>query len=210
MITVPRVALMIFSMRWAARSTSGSQSDQAVIDLVAHCSANSARSSLARPGTQPRECEMRWTHCSRAGNCARYSSRLSATGSAMVARILSGRLGRAGPVGEDLVADVPQPREEALLHAVGEEVGVLALERRRAGADDPVDQHQVAVAPGLQQLVVVDQPLAHLVDDVQLVRLVVDLAQGQALRFQVADEGRPHDLAGQAQHGAEAGRLLPR
>ena len=70
-------------MRSAARSTSGSQSLHAVIDLVCHSSKNSPRSSLACAGTQPSECEMKCTHCSSAGNSLRYSSRLSATGSTM-------------------------------------------------------------------------------------------------------------------------------
>src|SRR5207249_2053428 len=64
-------------------STSGNQSLHAVIDLVRHSSKNSTRSSLACAGTQPSECEMKCTQSSSAGNCLRYSSRLSATGSAM-------------------------------------------------------------------------------------------------------------------------------
>src|SRR5262249_20151080 len=83
MIVVPGGAEMILAIRAAAASTSGSQSPHAVIDLVRHSSKNSARSSLAFAGTQPSECEMKWTHSSRAGNALRYSSRLSATGSAM-------------------------------------------------------------------------------------------------------------------------------
>src|ERR1044071_1394982 len=83
MIVVPAGAEMILAIRAAAASTSGSQSPHAVIDLVRHSSKNSARSSLALAGTQPSECEMKWTHSSRAGNALRYSSRLSATGSAM-------------------------------------------------------------------------------------------------------------------------------
>src|SRR4051812_11275025 len=83
MITVPPGAEMIFAIRSAARSTSGNQSLHAVIDLVCHCSKNSPRSSFAFAGTQPSECEIRCTHCSSAGNSFRYSSRLSAIGSAM-------------------------------------------------------------------------------------------------------------------------------
>ena len=83
MITVPGGAEMIFAMRAAARSTSGSQSLHAVIDFVRHSSKNSARSSFACAGTQPSECEMKCTHSSSAGNCLRYSSRLSAIGSAI-------------------------------------------------------------------------------------------------------------------------------
>src|SRR6188474_288017 len=83
MIVVPAGAEMILAMRSEARSTSGSQSLHAEIDLVRHSSKNSARSSLAWAGTQPSECEMKWTHSSRAGNALRCSSRLSATGSAM-------------------------------------------------------------------------------------------------------------------------------
>src|SRR5262245_57909910 len=83
MIVVPGGAEMILAIRAAARSTSGSQSLQAVIDLVRHSSKNSPRSSLACAGTQPSECEMKWTHSSSAGNALRYSSRLSATGSVM-------------------------------------------------------------------------------------------------------------------------------
>src|SRR5215471_9688607 len=83
MIVVPGGAEMILAIRAAAASTSGSQSLHAVIDLVRHSSKNSTRSSLALAGTQPSECEIRWTHSSSAGNAVRYSSRLSATGSAM-------------------------------------------------------------------------------------------------------------------------------
>src|SRR4051812_32154399 len=74
---------MIFAIRSAARSTSGNQSLHAVIDFVCHSSKNSPRSSFAFAGTQPSECEIRCTHCSSAGNSFRYSSRLSAIGSAM-------------------------------------------------------------------------------------------------------------------------------
>ena len=66
-------AEMIFAIRSAARSTSGSQSLHAVIDLVRHSSKNSVRSSFAFAGTQPSECEMKCTHSSSAGNCLRYS-----------------------------------------------------------------------------------------------------------------------------------------
>src|SRR3954471_11931459 len=83
MVVVPGGAEMILAIRAAAASTSGSQSLHAVIDLVRHSSKYSARSSLALAGTQPSECEIRWTQSSSAGNAARYSSRLSATGSAM-------------------------------------------------------------------------------------------------------------------------------
>src|SRR3954468_21599402 len=83
MIVVPGGAEMILAIRSAARSTSGSQSFQAVIDLVRHSSKNSPRSSKACAGTQPSECEMRWTHSSRAGKNLRYSTKLSAIGSAM-------------------------------------------------------------------------------------------------------------------------------
>src|SRR5215813_12339296 len=81
--TVPFGAEMILAIRSAARSTSGSQSFHAVIDLVRHSSKNSPRSSFACAGTQPSECEMKCTQSSSAGNCLRYSSRLSATGSAI-------------------------------------------------------------------------------------------------------------------------------
>ena len=50
MITVPGGAEMIFAIRAAARSTSGSQSLHAVIDLVRHSSKNSPRSSFACAG----------------------------------------------------------------------------------------------------------------------------------------------------------------
>src|SRR5512140_2992876 len=83
MITLPGGAEMIFWIRSAARSTSGSQSLHAVIDFVRHSSKNSARSSLACSGTHPSECEMKCTHSSSAGNSLRYSSRLSATSSDM-------------------------------------------------------------------------------------------------------------------------------
>src|SRR5687767_7400038 len=83
MITVASGAEMIFEARAAARSTSGNQSLHAVIDFVRQSSKNSARSSFACAGTQPSECEMKWTHSSSAGNCLRYSRRLSAIGSAM-------------------------------------------------------------------------------------------------------------------------------
>src|ERR1043165_4036077 len=61
MITVPAGAEMILAMRSAARSTSGSQSPQAVIDFVRHSSKNSARSVAALAGTHPSECEMKCT-----------------------------------------------------------------------------------------------------------------------------------------------------
>src|SRR5262245_13577865 len=82
-VVVPGGAEMILAIRAAAASTSGNQSLHAVIDLVRHSSKNSPRSSLAFAGTQPSECEMKWTHSSSAGNALRYSSKLSATGSAM-------------------------------------------------------------------------------------------------------------------------------
>jgi hypothetical protein len=59
MTIVPGGAEMIFAIRSAARSTSGSQSLHAVIDLVRHSSKNSHRSSFACAGTQPSECEIR-------------------------------------------------------------------------------------------------------------------------------------------------------
>ena len=74
MITVPAGAEMIFAIRAAARSTSGSQSLHAVIDLVCQRSKNSARSSLAFAGTQPSECEIRWTQSSSAGKRGRQAS----------------------------------------------------------------------------------------------------------------------------------------
>src|SRR5689334_4423428 len=67
---------------------------------------------------------------------------------------------RCGPFAEHLVANVPQLGKEALLHAVRQQIAVLAFQRRRAGADDAIDEDEVAVAPGLQQLVVVDEALA--------------------------------------------------
>src|SRR5688572_26055331 len=217
---------MVFAIRAPARSTSGSQSDHAVIDLVRHCSANSARSSAARAGTQPSECEIRCTHCSSAGNALRCSSSESATGSAamacvttaaprlagsaVVAGVLTSCLLLRRPLGEHLVPDVPQLGEEPLLEAVREQVGRLALERRRPGPDDPIDQHQVALAPDLEQLIVVDQPLAELVELLVIVRALVDLAQRDALLLEVAGERRPHQLTRQLEHRPEPGRLLAR
>src|SRR5204863_2166033 len=109
--------------------------------------------------TQPSECEIRWTHDSSAGNSRRYS-RSGSGRSAMVSGVLALRGLLRGPLREHLVADVPQLGEEPLLEAVREQLRRLALERRRAGPDDAIDQHQVALPPGLEQLVVVDQALA--------------------------------------------------
>src|SRR3954469_16412319 len=106
---------MFLPIRAPARSTSRTRSDPAVIHLLRHCWANSARSSAACAGTQPSECEMKWTQSSSAGNFARHAS----SGSSVIAMILA--LGRhlRGPLGEHLVAHVPQRREEPLRHPLG-------------------------------------------------------------------------------------------
>ena len=76
---------MILAMRSEARSTSGNQSLQAVIDLVRHNSINSPMSSKACAGTQPSECEIRCTQSLSEGNLSRHTKRESA---AIVMRLL--------------------------------------------------------------------------------------------------------------------------
>src|SRR5215470_295988 len=128
MMTVPAGAPRSLPMRAAARSTSGSHSSQAVIERVVHRSATSRSASAARAGMAPSECEMRCTQPSSDGNSFRQASRSSLAVVAMVASLLQHAL---GPLGEDLVAHIPEGREEALLHAALEELGGLALERGR-------------------------------------------------------------------------------
>src|ERR1044071_1002901 len=131
-------------------------------------------------------------------------------GSSVVPRVVA--LGGlcCGPFAENLVANVPQLGEEPLLHAMRKQIAVLAFERRRAGADDAIDEDEVAVAPGLQQLVVVDEALAEREDQMMVVRTLVDLAQGDPLALEEAGDRWPDQLAGQSQHGAKAGGLLAR
>src|SRR5262245_45688574 len=126
-------------------------------------------------------------------------------GSSVVPRVVALGGLRCGPFAENLVANVPQLGEEALLHAMRKQIAVLALERRCAGADDAIDEDQVAVAPGLQQLVVVEEALAELEDQMMVVRVLVDLAQREALAVEEARDRRPDQLTGQPEHGAEAG-----
>src|SRR5262249_30577385 len=158
-----------------ARSTSGSHSSQAVIERRDQSSATSASDAAARSGMAPSECEMRCTQLSSDGNSLRQASR-----SSVVAMVPSPLEHGPRPVGEELVAHVPERREEPLLHAALEELRGLALERRRARPDDAVDEHEMALPPGLQQLVEIDERLGDQVAlDVPIVMLV-EVAHRQA------------------------------
>src|SRR5262249_6047813 len=122
MMTVPAGAPRSLPMRAAARSTSGSHSSHAVIERAVQRSVISRSASAARAGIAPSECEMRCTQPSSEGNSLRQASRSSLAVVAMVASLLQHA---AGPLGKDLVAHLPQRREEALLHAALEELGGL-------------------------------------------------------------------------------------
>src|SRR6266702_3985563 len=171
MMTVPAGAPSSRSMRAAASSTAGSHCSHAVIDRSAHRSVISRSPAAAPAGIAPSECEMRWTQPSSDGNSRRHVSR-----SSVVAMVLPLHEHALRPLGEDLVADLPQGREEALLHAALEQLGRLALERRRARADDAVDQHEVALAPELEELIEVEQRLREMVEAGVALVVLVDVA----------------------------------
>src|SRR5262249_17402311 len=170
-VTVPAGAPRRRSMRAAARSTSGSQSSQAVIDRSAQRSATSRSPAPAPAGIAPREGEIMWAQPSSHGNSLRPATRSSSMVS-MFAPLLEHA---AGPFGEDLVPDLPQRREKALLHAALEELGGLAFERRCARADDAVDEHQVALPPELEELVEVEQRLGEMIEAGVPVVVLVDV-----------------------------------
>ena len=114
---------------------------------------------------------------------------------------------RLGPLGEQLVAHLPQLREEAVLHALGEQLRRLALERRRAGADLTVHEREVPLPPPLQVLIEVDQRLAEIEQLAVRIGLLVDLPERHAALLEQARHARPH-LVGELQRALEAGRLL--
>src|SRR5215470_7335593 len=205
MMTVPAGAPRSLPMRAAARSTSGSHSSQAVIERRAQSSATSASAALALAGIAPSECEIMCTHPSSDGNSLRHSRSLSVV--AMVASLLEHAL---RPLREDLVAHVPERGEEPLLHAPLEELRGLAFQRRRPGADDAIDQHEVPLAPRLEELVEVEERLGEPVErGVLLVRLV-DGAQAHPGAAEGPLERGPHGLARNPQERAESRRFLAR
>ena len=63
----------IRAMRPAAASTSGSHTSQALMERSAHRRANSARSSVARAGMAPSECEIMCTLSRSVGKRPRYA-----------------------------------------------------------------------------------------------------------------------------------------
>src|SRR5437588_9664251 len=101
-----------------------------------------------------------------------------------------------GPLREQLVAHLPQLREEQMLETFGEQLRRFALERRRARADLPVDQRQMSLPPGDQILVEVEQRLAQIVELGVRVRLLVDLPKGQLPLLEELVEHR-RDLVGE-------------
>src|SRR5439155_9396894 len=116
-IIVPGAAPTVRPMRPACASTSGSHASQALIDRSAHSRAYSARSSATRAGIAPSECEIMCTLSPSVGKRSRYASSGSReTGlSTMITLVGAVRVALA-PLGEQLVAHLPQRREEAVLH----------------------------------------------------------------------------------------------
>src|SRR3954466_2047000 len=114
----------------------------------------------------PNECETMYTERSSAGNSSRQRIRssvmvaaISTTNRSTVVALVGAVRMACRPLGEQFVTDVPQLGEEAVLHALGELVGRLALERRCAQADLAVHDQQMAHAPRLQALIVIDERL---------------------------------------------------